>query len=293
MWGTFSWKVFTMLWEVAPLSGFPVFFFPISWSNYLCYYPFAQAQWEHIHRVGTDQCVWVWRREEDRKSEKQQKRSDKRKLLIILICIRRNMSSQYPWRRVMNASYCSLDDIRSSSPPALSQLSSSFSLLVYPSLCHMYVFLFSFIKSILAVTCTSHLLPSYLPDFLSPSVCGIFFAYFWLAFPPVPHVLSPNLFTVISHLCCAASYLRFPLLVCLIVIFFKTIVPPPSISHQHLLLLYTAESSVKVTHWYCLHFYIHTSVCDSAFEEIIWKLTACIISAFICTRSAYAPPTIQ
>lgn len=92
--------------------------------------------------------------EQQRETEKPKPR---RKLLIILAPIRRNTLSQYPWRRVMNASYCSPADIRHSSPPSSPPPSS-----ILRSQSHVPFPLLLFYSSIPALvhpSCNMHLSP--------------------------------------------------------------------------------------------------------------------------------------
>lgn len=92
--------------------------------------------------------------EQQRETEKPKPR---RKLLIILAPIRRNTLSRYPWRRVMNASYCSPADIRHSSPPSSPPPSS-----ILRSQSHVPFPLLLFYSSIPALvhpSCNMHLSP--------------------------------------------------------------------------------------------------------------------------------------
>lgn len=101
-------------------------------------------------------CVCVCVRDKEREIKQ-------RKLLIILASIRRNTLSWYPWRRVTNASYCSLADIRSSSPPPSSIPLSLSHVPFLSSLPHVHC------DCDMHVTHSSSYLPSFFFHFFSPS----------------------------------------------------------------------------------------------------------------------------
>lgn len=160
-----------------------------------------------------------------------------RKILIILASIRRNTSSPYPWRCVMNASYCSPVDIRRSStpPPPLLSLSS----------CHMYLFS-----------------PPSFPRLSPPLVysgCDKHVTYF-SSYLPFQFFLQHHkssistFFALISHLHCATQItnFRFSHLVIIIFTSFCLVLP-----------LWTLSSSVT----YFLSFFFYTCFTSAAFPH--------------------------
>lgn len=145
-----------------------------------------------------------------------------------------------------------------------------------------------------AVTCVSHVPPP--PTSLS-------LAFYSLFFPPAPHVLHLNLFTLISHLCCEVPsrpllpnhqffrLLSWSLSLLTFLFFpsrdrrltlsssFKLAIPPlPSASILHFRHFSVVSPSVHPhsslipAEWSCC---LHVCVC---FWKIIWKLAACLSS---------------
>lgn len=96
------------------------------------------------------------------------------------------MSSPYPWRRVMNASYCSLADIRHSFPPPPSSTPLSPSHVPFPLL--LRPLSLSVLPSVHSGS-----------DMYTPPPTSLIFTVF-----------HPNLFALISLLRRAASHLQFP-----------------------------------------------------------------------------------
>lgn len=204
----------------------------------------------------------------------------------------------------MNASYCSLADIRRSSPPFPPPPPSSILLSLShvpflssspPSSLHSP----SSLSFIPAVTCTSLLPP--------PS-----FSQYFFCFPPAPHVLRLNLFTLISHLCCAPHISNFPLS-WLVLIFHHfylllfsydiaftelAIVPlPPFLFYIYFLSVspllhphrHSSLISVELSHCFscvCVCLCVCLCVCR---WEIIWKLKARLGSE---AASAFIPCSV-
>ena len=208
-------------------------------------------------------CVWATQRKRNKGREKKRQR----KLLIILASIRRNTSSRYPWRRVMNASYCSLADIRRSSPPPPHPslpVTCTFPLLLGPLLPSLSPSSLSFIP---AVTCTSFLIPSliflvfFFHAFLQHRMSSI--STFSLSFlisavlTTSPISLSPVLFSYPFHL--LLSHDRHPT---------SSHPAPPSVSILHLLNLWCLSSSsptqTQLTHpcWTVKLFFVCVSLGD-------------------------------
>lgn len=191
----------------------------------------------------------------------------------------------------MNASYCSPADIRRSSPPSPPPPSSLSHVPLFSSLLPS----FSVLPLVhsgcdMRVTRSSS---SYLPlsGFLLPF------------FPPAPHVLHLNLFTLISHLCCEVlsrpllpnhqffRLLSWSLSLLTFLFFpsrdrrltlsssFKLAIPPlPSACILHFRHFSVVSPSVHPysslipAEWSCC---LHVCVC---FWKIIWKLAACLSS---------------